>query len=243
MIQLLLVDDQGIIREGLRNLLEAQSDLSVIGEAENGQVAVSQAIALQPDVVLMDIRMPVMDGVAATQALLAQCPHIKVLVLTTFDDDAYVAQAMQYGAKGYLLKDTPSAEIAEAIRAVHRGYVQLGPGLFEKMFAAPSPPTQPIQGGGEDRPAVFPSQVSERSTPEIPPELQQLTPRELEVLQLLAKGYSNKEIAETLYIAERTVKNHVNRILRAIEALDPTGQRKANRTQAALWAAKFQNLG
>ena len=210
MIRLLLVDDQAIIREGLRNLLQAQPDLEVVGEASNGQEALTQAIALTPDVVLMDIRMPVMDGVAATRALGQQLPSAKVLVLTTFDDDDYVAQAMQQGAKGYLLKDTPSTEIAEAIRLVQRGYTHMGPGLFEKVLAQP--------GAAVAEPAA-------------PPELAELTPREREVLELIAEGCSNKEIAERLYIAERTVKNHVNSILSRLGVRD--------RTQAAILATKF----
>jgi DNA-binding NarL/FixJ family response regulator len=207
MIRLLLVDDQGIIREGLRSLLETKPDLSIIGEAENGKAAVELALTLQPDVVLMDVRMPIMDGVAATRAIAEQAPSIKVLVLTTFDDDEYVTQALRCGAKGYLLKDTPSTELADAIRAIHRGYTQFGPGLMEKAF-------------------------SSAPTPEEPPEaFTQLTPREQEVLQLIATGCSNREIAEKLYISERTVKNHVNSLLRRLNLRD--------RTQVAILAAKW----
>lgn len=211
MIRLLLVDDQVLVREGLRSLLEAKPDLEVVGEAENGQYAVEQAIALQPDVVLMDVRMPIMDGVAATRSLHTQAPQIKVLILTTFGDEEYVTQAMRYGAKGYLLKDTPSEELAEAIRAVQKGYTHFGPGLFEKMIAAPV-------------------EVSETTSE--PPEYEELTPREQEVLRLIAAGKSNREIAEALYISERTVKNHVNSILRRLNLRD--------RTQAAIWATQFQ---
>ncbi len=207
MIRILLVDDQGIVREGLRSLLEAKPDLEVVGEAENGQMAVEKALSLRPDVVLMDIRMPVMDGVAAVQSLGHQAPDIKVLVLTTFDNDEYVAQAMQKGAKGYLLKDTPSEELAVAIRAVHRGYTHLGPGIFDKVMTATS--------------TVAP-----------PPELEQLTPREQEVLRLIAAGKSNLEIAQALFISVRTVKNHVNSILKQLNLRD--------RTQAAILAL---NLG
>jgi DNA-binding NarL/FixJ family response regulator len=211
MIRLLLVDDQGIVREGLRSLLDAKPDLEVIGEAENGQQAVEQALALQPDVILMDVRMPIMDGVAATKQLQQQAPHLKVLVLTTFDEDDYVARAMRHGAKGYLLKDTPSDELAVAIRAVQKGYTHLGPGLFDKVMMAPS------------------------ETPLLPPEIKELTPRELEVLQLIAMGKSNREIADTLFISERTVKNHVNSILRRLNLRD--------RTQAAILATNLQTLG
>lgn len=207
MIRLLLVDDQSIIREGLSSLLQAQPDLEIVGTAENGKIGVEQALSLHPDVVLMDVRMPIMDGVAATQALQEQIPDIKVLVLTTFDDDEYVSRALNYGAKGYLLKDTPSEEIAQAIRSIHKGYTQLGPGLLEKAIAPPA--------------AIEP-----------PPELSQLTPRELEVLHCLGKGYSNKEIAATLYISERTVKNYVTNILSRLNLRD--------RTQAALLAAHLK---
>lgn len=207
MIKILLVDDQSIVREGLRSLLQAKPDLEVVGEAENGQLAVEIALTLRPDVVLMDVRMPVMDGVAATRILHEQAPEIKVLVLTTFDDDEYVSQAMHSGAKGYLLKDTPSEELAQAIRSIHKGYTHLGPGLFEKAIATPPTPTQTVAA------------VSA---------IEQLTPREREVLHLIAQGYNNREIAQALYISERTVKNHVNSILNRLNLRD--------RTQAAILA-------
>ncbi|QUY41102.1 response regulator transcription factor [Acaryochloris sp. 'Moss Beach'] len=207
MIRVMLVDDQGIVREGLSSLLNTKPDLEVVGEAENGQVAIEKALEIQPDIILMDMRMPVMDGVAATQAIRQQAPQINILVLTTFDDEDYVSQAMRLGAKGYLLKDTPSDELAEAIRAVHKGYTHFGPGLFEKMITAT--PT-----------------VAE------PPELAELTPRETEVLALIAEGQSNREIAEALYISERTVKNHVNSILKRLNLRD--------RTQAAILATNLQ---
>ena len=208
MIRILLVDDQSIVREGLSSLLQTQPDLEVVGEAENGQIAVEKAIALSPDVVLMDIRMPIMDGIAAIQMIRSQAPEIKILVLTTFDEDRYIAQAMSYGAQGYLLKDTPSAELAQAIRSVDRGYTQMGPGLFAKAMA---------------------NSHQEKSTTLT--ELEQLTAREKEVLQLIATGYSNKEIAAELYISERTVKNHVNSILRTLNLRD--------RTQAAIFSYEY----
>ena len=209
MIRLLLVDDQSIVREGLSSLLQTQLDLEIVGEAENGRVAVEQSLSLKPDVVLMDIRMPVMDGVAAIEILKQQAPEIKILVLTTFDDDEYVVRAMAHGADGYLLKDTPSKELAQAIRSIDRGYTQMGPGLFAKTMANNTEPDS------------------------IPPELVQLTPRETEVLQAIATGHSNREIAEQLYITERTVKNHVNSILRSLDLRD--------RTQAAIFAHKYFN--
>jgi DNA-binding NarL/FixJ family response regulator len=211
-IRLLLVDDQQIIRQGLRSLLEAKPDLEVVGEAENGQQAITQVETLHPDVVLMDVRMPVMDGVAATRLIHQQFSQTKVLVLTTFDDDEYVSQAMRSGARGYLLKDTHSDDLAAAIRAVHNGYTQLGPGLIEKAIA-PIPPTVPSQ-----------------PTP-LPLELAGLTAREREVLSLIVAGSSNREIAESLYISERTVKNHITHILSQLKVRD--------RTQAAMFASAF----
>jgi DNA-binding NarL/FixJ family response regulator len=214
-IRLLLVDDQLIIRQGLRSLLEAKPDLEVVGEAENGQQAIAQVETLRPDVVLMDVRMPVMDGVAATRQICQQFSQTKVLVLTTFDDDEYVFQAMQLGARGYLLKDTHSDDLAAAIRMVHKGYTQMGPGLFEKAMAAPIPsvPSQPTH---------------------LPAELAGLTAREREVLSLIVAGASNREISEALYISERTVKNHITHILSQLNVRD--------RTQAAMFASTFLPL-
>lgn len=206
MIQILLVDDQYIIRQGLKTMLESNPDMQVIGEAENGQRAIDQIPLLQPDIVLMDIRMPIMDGVAATGAIAQLYPDLKILILTTFDDDEYVSKAMRLGAKGYLLKDTEPDELAMAIRAVIKGHTQLGPGLFEKAIA----PNSSV-------PTISP-----------PSELAQLTPRELEVLKLIAAGSNNREIAEVLFLSENTVKNYVTNILSRLNLRD--------RTQAALFA-------
>lgn len=215
MIRVLIVDDQMIVRQGLRSLLESKPDLQIVGDAQNGEKAIEQVEAQQPDVVLMDVRMPVMDGVAATRIIGERFPGTKVLVLTTFDDDEYVSQAMRFGATGYLLKDTPSEELAQAIRAVHKGYTQLGPGLFEKAISSLLTPTP-----------VVPTSL--------PPELAELTPREREVLRLIAVGASNREIAQSLYISERTVKNHITSILSRLNLRD--------RTQAALLASSFLPL-
>jgi DNA-binding NarL/FixJ family response regulator len=222
MIRLLLVDDQTIIRQGLKSLLESKPDLQIVGEAENGQAAIDQldhlhSTAMFPDVVLMDIRMPVMDGVAATQVISRRFPSTTILVLTTFDDDDYITQAMQSGAKGYLLKDTPSDELAQSIRAVCQGYTQLGPGLFEKAFRAFEPSHASVSAS---------TQVAA-----LPAPLAELTPREREVLHLIASGASNREIAQALYISERTVKNHITSILSRLGLRD--------RTQAALVASPF----
>jgi DNA-binding NarL/FixJ family response regulator len=212
MIRLLLVDDQTIIRQGLRGLLESKAEFQVVGEAENGQQAIAQTIALQPDVVLMDIRMPVMDGVAATREICQQFAQINVLVLTTFDDDDYLSQAMRAGAKGYLLKDTPLEELALAIQAVQKGYTQMGPGLLDKMLTVPiaTPPMDSANCSSD---------------------MADLSPREQEVLQLIASGASNREIGAALHITERTVKNHVTRILNRLHLRD--------RTQAAIFVHSF----
>ncbi len=212
MIKVLLVDDQNLIRQGLKALLELEADLEIIGEAENGEQAIKLSEQLQPDVILMDIRMPIMDGVAATREIQKRCPGIKILVLTTFDDDEYIKAALQNGAMGYLLKDTPSEELAVAIRAVYKGYTQLGPGIVKKLV------TQ------------FSTLTSTQSLP-VPPSLAELTPREKEVLQLIAIGANNREIAQQLYISEGTVKNHVTNILNRLNLRD--------RTQAAIVANTF----
>jgi len=211
MIRLLIVDDQHLIRQGLRTLLELEPDIDVVGEADNGETAVQQVTLHHPDVVLMDIRMPGMDGVAATEIIYRQENAPKVLVLTTFDDDEYVTAALRQGAVGYLLKDTPSETLADAIRAAHQGYTQLSPGILAKLTAHLGTPTPPAP----------------------PPELQHLTPRERDVLKLIATGASNREIAETLYLSEGTVKNHVTNVLARLGLRD--------RTQAALFAQTHRN--
>lgn len=210
MIKVLLADDQNLIRQGLKALLELEEDLEIVGEAENGEIALHLIEELHPDIVLMDIRMPIMDGVAATREIQNRFTKVKVLVLTTFDDDEYVKAALQNGATGYLLKDTPSEELAFAIRAVHKGYTQLGPGIVKKLLSQVSPvsTTQPLPSG-----------------------LVELTPREKEVLRLIAIGASNREIAQQLFISEGTVKNHVTNILNRLNLRD--------RTQAAIFANSF----
>ncbi|AFY58003.1 response regulator containing a CheY-like receiver domain and an HTH DNA-binding domain [Rivularia sp. PCC 7116] len=215
MVRLLLVDDQEIIRQGIKSLLESQPDFEVVGEAENGKQAISQVEALHPDMVLMDVRMPIMDGIAATKAIIQQFSQVKILILTTFDDDEYISQGMQFGAKGYLLKDTPLEPLANAIRLVHAGHTHLGPGLFEKIITS------------------TPEIVTKKKT-NPPQELEELTPREKEVLHLISSGASNKEIAQQLFISERTVKNHVTSILTRLNLRD--------RTQAAIFANSFSQF-
>jgi DNA-binding NarL/FixJ family response regulator len=223
MIRMLLVEDQEIVRQGLRTLLSRKSDFLVVGEASNGQQAIDLVQSLyrtpqQPDVVLMDICMPIMDGVTATQQICQQFSDIKVLVLTTFDDSHYVTQALRFGAKGYVLKDTPSKELAETVRLLHRGYSQFGPGIFEKMIAE----TQATQS--------FPK-TDLQPQPDLPPGFVDLTRREREVLCLIVKGYSNKEIAQQLILTEGTVRNHISHLLARLNLRD--------RTQAAIVANPF----
>ncbi|MBP5976378.1 response regulator transcription factor [Brasilonema sp. CT11] len=218
MIQVLLVEDQEVVRRGLKTLLEIKPDLQVVGEASNGQQAIDLVKSLHlksqpPDIILMDIRMPVMDGVTATQQLCQQFPGIKILVLTTFDDTKYVSQALHFGAKGYLLKDTPLEELAEAVRSIHKGHTQFGPGIIEKIIAN-TPLTEP--------PA---------DSQELPPGFTELTPREKQVLRMIAVGSSNREIAQELFLSEGTVRNHISHILTRLNLRD--------RTQAAILANTF----
>jgi DNA-binding NarL/FixJ family response regulator len=208
MIRLLLVDDQNLICQGLKAVLNQESDIEVVGMAENGAVALRLAQALQPHIVLMDIRMPVMNGIEATRLLNQQFPAIKILALSTFDDDLDIAQSMRAGAKGYLLKDTPATELVEAIRLVDRGYSQMGPGLMEKLI----------------------TQVPDRvEHDEINSTIvTQLPQREQEVLQLIAKGYTNREIGIQLNLAEGTVKTYVSHLLNRLTL--------RNRSQLAIYA-------
>ena len=193
-IRVLLVDDQALFREGLHTLLSVHADLAVVGEAGNGQEALERAAALQPDVVLMDVQMPVLDGVAATRRLHSALPACRVILLTTFDDDEYVFEGLRAGAVGYLLKDAPSARLVDAIRAAARGESFLQPSIAAKVVAEYTrlAGSAPAASGGLAEP---------------------LTEREREILRLLAGGASNKEIAAQLFLAEGTVKNHVTNIL------------------------------
>ena len=219
MIRLLLVDDQSLFREGLRTLLSLHEDLQVVGEAGNGLEALAAADTLQPDVVLMDLRMPALDGVAATRRLLAAHPAARVIVVTTFDDDELVFDGLRAGAVGYLLKDVSSDKLVEAIRAAARGESFLQPSIAAKVLA-------------EFNRLERPASPSPSATPPPPPVLAEpLSERELDILRLLAAGDSNKEIAAVLYITEGTVKNHVTNILGKLDARD--------RTQAALRAREL----
>ena len=205
-IRVLLVDDEDIVRYGLKSICQAERALHVVGEAANGEAAIAQVQALNPDVILMDINMPVMDGGQATAAIRQAFPTIKVLILTAFEDDEHLVAAMQEGASGYVLKNTPPEDFVCIIRAAHKGYLQIGPSLSQRLCQQLKPLAvvkQPVNCKG-------------------------ITPREKEVLSLVAEGASNREIAKKLYIAEKTVKNHVSSLLSRVGVRD--------RTQAALWA-------
>jgi len=211
-IKVLLVDDQSLFREGLRTLLEVQPDFAIVGEAANGEEALRMAAATRPDVVLMDLRMPVMDGVLATRRLRDLFQNIRVIVLTTFDDDETVFDGLRAGAVGYLLKDVSSEKLYEAIRAAARGEYFMQPSITAKVISeftrmARSPRVQPVELASE------------------------LSSRELEVLRQVATGASNKEIADLLVIAEGTVKNHLTSILAKLDARD--------RMQAVLKAREY----
>ena len=208
MIRLLLVDDQEIFREGLGELLSLREGIEVVGQASNGEEEISLTAKLQPDVILMDVRMPGCNGVKATRSIHDSYPWIRIVVLTVFDDDEYIGQSLQAGAIGYLLKRTPAEQIVTAIRSAYSGYSQLGPTIAPKVFAHLSP-------------KFSASKVQYTS---------RLSKRELEVLQLIAQGKNNQEIARELYITEGTVRNYVTRIIRQLGLRD--------RISAVLWANK-----
>jgi DNA-binding NarL/FixJ family response regulator len=191
-IRVLVADDQTLVRTGFRVILEAEGDIEVVAEADTGTEAVRQARLAQPDVVLMDVRMPEMDGLAATEEILRQPEPPTVVVLTTFDQNEYVYRALRAGAAGFLLKDAPSSRLIAAVRAAATGDSLIEPSITRRLierFAAPAPAAGP------------------------PPELAALTERERDVLRLIARGLSNAEIAAELVVAETTVKTHVARIL------------------------------
>jgi DNA-binding NarL/FixJ family response regulator len=212
-IRVLLVDDQALFLEGLETLLSVHEDIQVVGQANNGQEAVKVAARIQPDVVLMDVRMPILDGVRATRRLTKAMPQCKVIVLTTFDDDEYIFDSLRSGAVGYLLKDVASVQLVEAIRAAARGESILEPSVATKVIAEFTRVSS----------MVLSAQVEQLVEP--------LSERELEIMALIAAGSSNKEIADQLFIAEGTVKNHVTHILGKLGVRD--------RTQAALKAREL----
>jgi DNA-binding NarL/FixJ family response regulator len=214
-VRVLLVDDQALFREALGTLLDARPEVEVVGEAGDGHQALERAAALAPDVVLMDLHMPVLDGIAATRRLRVEQPGVRVLALTTFDDDEDVFAALRAGALGYLLKDVSADRLVEAVQAAARGESVLQPSVAAKVVA---------------RFAQLDDAPRSRPQPLVVP----LSDRELDVLRLLADGRSNREIATALFLAEGTVKNHVTNVLGKLGARD--------RTQAALRARALDLL-
>jgi DNA-binding NarL/FixJ family response regulator len=211
-IRVCLVDDQRLMRDGLRTLLELENDLEVVGEAEEGEAALQLYQAVQPDVVLMDVRMPGMDGVEATRQMLLRWPDARVIILTTFDDEAYIFDGLRAGALGYLLKDVSGQKLADAIRQVAQGGALIQPSVARKVLAEFSrlPPSQPSSSTALPEP---------------------LTSREREILSWITKGLTNKEIALHLNLTEGTVKNYISVIYQKLNVQD--------RTQAALKAREL----
>jgi DNA-binding NarL/FixJ family response regulator len=209
MTRVLICDDQALVRVGLRKILETEPELTVAGEAADGEDAVVESRRLRPDLVLMDIRMPILDGIEATRRITRAQPSTRVLILTTFGLDEYVYQALHAGASGFMLKDAPPEEIAAAVRIVAAGEALLAPAVTRSVieeFARREPQPAPTR----------------------PPAIAQLTPREREVLELLARGRSNAEICSELVISEATAKTHVARILQKLDLRD--------RVQAVIYA-------
>lgn len=207
-IKVLIVDDHQVVRQGLRTFLELQDDVLVVGEAEDGQTAIEMVQQLNPDIVLMDLVMPNLDGISATRQVKSLGSDVKVIALTSFTEDDKVFPAIQAGASSYLLKDVSPDDLVEAIRAVHRGEARLHPDIARKLM----------------------EQVAQQTSPLHESHLEDLTEREREVVNLVAKGRSNQEIANELVISEKTVKTHVSNILGKLQLGD--------RTQLAIYAIK-----
>ena len=201
MIRVLIADDQALVRTGFRVILNAEPDLEVVGEAADGRETIEAVRTQRPDVVLMDIRMPNLDGIEATRRLAAAAPAPRVLILTTFDLDQYVYEALRAGASGFLLKDASAEELLQAVRVVAAGEALLSPSITRRLiadYARRSPPNE--------RPAA----------------LDELTPRELEVLRLIARGLSNRDVARKLVLGDATIKTHVARIFAKLDLHDRT---------------------
>ena len=203
-ISVVLADDQALMRMGFRMVLEAEEDIAVVGEASDGTSALAQAKALHPDVILMDVRMPGMNGIEATERIAQECPGTRVLILTTFDLDEYAFAGRRAGASGFLLKDTRPAELAEAIRTVASGEAVVSPRITQRMLE------------------MFASSLPNSGTPAqaSDPRIDSLTPREKEILVLMSQGMSNAEIAEHLVVSATTVKTHVGNVLAKLDVRD-----------------------
>jgi DNA-binding NarL/FixJ family response regulator len=219
------------MRDGIASLLSIQEGLEVVGTASNGKEALEKALALQPHVILMDLRMPVMDGVAATAQIRRQLPSCRILMLTTFDDEQYVINALQAGASGYLLKDIPAYDLAKAVQAVHKGIYQLDPSVAGKVLASLIQSHSANASYSHLPTSASPTTKEDSAGNVNPTKAADLTSREIEVLRLIAKGATNREIAEKLVISEGTVKNHISSILSHLGLRD--------RTQAAIYAREY----
>lgn len=220
-LRIALVDDQDLVRTGFRMILDAQRDMCVVGQASDGVGALSMVRTTRPDVVLMDIRMPALDGIAATRAVLEADPGIKVIVLTTFDLDDYLVAAMRAGASGFLLKDTTAPELIAGIRAVARGDSVVAPSatrrLLERWFAPPTPVDSPEIG---THPVDSPESPEHGARAGQASPLAVLSDREKEILTLVGRAMNNREIASDLFLAESTIKSHINRMLRKLSLRD-----------------------
>ncbi|APC39907.1 response regulator transcription factor [Clostridium estertheticum] len=216
MIDLVIVDDQEIVREGLKRILSLNEEINCIGEAYNGKQLIELLKKLSPQVILMDIRMPIMDGIEATKFVKENHPNIKVIILTTFDEDDYIFQGLKYGADGYILKDSGSKEIINSIKAALEGSIFLNPKITEKVVKALN--SRPIENSAQKK-----NDEKEKL-------LQILTPREFDVAKHIIDGKSNKSISEALFVTEGTVKNYVSKILEKLQV--------NNRTELVIYLQK-----
>jgi DNA-binding NarL/FixJ family response regulator len=225
LIRVVLADDHPVVRRGLAAIVDVEDDIQVVGEANNGQEALALVHAQEPNVVLMDLQMPVMDGVETIQRISAEAPQVKVIILTTFADDEYIYEGVAAGARGYLLKDAPPDQLIEAIRAAYRGESLLDPEVAARILDRFSSLIGQSSTAADDSSAETEATLAEL------PHTPQLTPREMEVLALVAQGARNRDIAQELVISERTVKIHVGNILTKLNV--------GNRTQAVAVAMKL----
>lgn len=221
-IRVMITDDQRLMREGLKTILELEQDMTVVQLAENGRDASDKMAAALPDVMLMDIRMPVMDGVECTRLIKQQYPDVKVIILTTFDDDEFIIDALRNGAAGYILKDLSAEKLVGAIRDVHAGGSIMQPEIAAKVIAH-------ITGGSGDEPIPGHNHVAAK-----PKGAEELTDREQDVLRLVGKGMSNLEIAKELYLAEGTVKNYISNLYSKLDVTD--------RSKLTLCAARITTM-